>query len=76
MITGLSLSTSTTVHVVFSLLAIFSGFIVVLGMIKAKRREGWTAFFLLMAGATSVTGFLFPSTQLRAARSSSASSHW
>jgi hypothetical protein len=62
MISGLSPSSFTTVHVVFSLLAIFSGLIVVLGMIKARRREGWTAFFLLMAGATSVTGFLFPST--------------
>jgi hypothetical protein len=62
MISGLSISTFTTVHVVFSLLAIFSGFIVVPGMIKAKRFEGWTAFFLLMTGATSVTGFLFPST--------------
>jgi hypothetical protein len=36
-----------------------SGSIVVRGMIEAKRREGWTTFFLLMTGATSVTGFLF-----------------
>ena len=61
MISGLSPSTFTTVHVIFSLLAIFSGSIVVLGMIRVERREGWTTFFLLMTGATSFTGFLFPS---------------
>lgn len=56
---GLSTSTFTTVHVVFGLLVIFSGSIVVRGMIEAKRREGWTTFFLLMTGATSFTGFIF-----------------
>jgi hypothetical protein len=59
---GLSPSTFTTVHVIFGLLAIFSGSIVVLGMMRAKRREGWTTFFLVMTGATSVTGFLFHSS--------------
>lgn len=59
MILGLSTSTFTTVHVVFSLLAMFSGAIVVFGMMGAKRCEGWTTLFLLTTGATSVTGFLF-----------------
>jgi len=30
------------------------------GLIKAKRRNSWTAVFLVSTLATSVTGFLFP----------------
>jgi hypothetical protein len=50
----------TIVHVVISLAAIASGFIIVFGMIANKRLEGWTAFFLTTTVATSVTGFGFP----------------
>jgi hypothetical protein len=50
----------TIVHVVISLLAIASGFIVLFGMLAGKWLNGWTAFFLATTVATSVTGFGFP----------------
>jgi hypothetical protein len=50
----------TFVHVLLSLIGIFSGFVVVFGMLAAKRLDGWTALFLLTTVLTSVTGFLFP----------------
>jgi hypothetical protein len=50
----------TIIHVVISLLAIVSGFVVVLGLIAGKRLDAWTAFFLATTIATSVTGFGFP----------------
>jgi hypothetical protein len=61
MILGLSPSSFTELHVVISLLAMFSGLIAILGMLRAKRLEGWTIIFLVMAVLTSATGFLFPS---------------
>jgi hypothetical protein len=48
------------VHVVLSLIGIFSGFIVMFGLFAGKRLDGWTAIFLVSTVATSVTGFLFP----------------
>jgi hypothetical protein len=54
------LTTLTLVHVVVSLLGIFSGFIVVFGLLTDKRLDGWTALFLGTTVATSVTGFFFP----------------
>jgi hypothetical protein len=48
------------VHVVLSLAGIGSGFIVVFGLIAAKRLDGLTALFLATTVATSLTGFLFP----------------
>src|SRR6266567_1465877 len=50
----------TLVHVVLSLVGIGSGFVVVFGLINAKRLDGWTAVFLITTAATSITGFLFP----------------
>jgi len=50
----------TFVHIVLSLLGILSGFVVVLGLLTAKRLNGWTALFLATTLATSVTGFMFP----------------
>ncbi len=61
MILGMSISTFTLVHVVLSLIGIFSGVIVLFGMFSAKRLHGWTALFLATTVLTSVTGFLFPS---------------
>ena len=52
--------TLTLVHVVLSLLGIFSGFVAVFGLLAAKRMEGWTVLFLASTVATSVTGFFFP----------------
>ena len=54
------MTTFTFVHVVLSLIGIFSGFIVTFGLFAAKRLDGWTAIFLVSTVATSVTGFLFP----------------
>jgi hypothetical protein len=50
----------TFVHVVLSLIGIFAGFFVVLGLLTSKRLDGWTALFLASTVATSVTGFFCP----------------
>jgi hypothetical protein len=54
------MTTLTFVHVVLSLIGIFAGFFVVLGLLTSKRLDGWTALFLASTVATSVTGFFFP----------------
>ncbi len=64
MMLGMSLATITAVHVVISLIGIGSGFIVLFGLLTAKRLNGWTALFLLTTVLTSVTGFGFPFTHL------------
>jgi hypothetical protein len=64
MILGMSVSTFTLVHVLLSLIGIFSGFVVLFGMFSSKRLNGWTALFLATTVLTSVTGFLFPRDQL------------
>ncbi|HJT08168.1 MAG TPA: hypothetical protein VJ747_14645 [Stellaceae bacterium] len=61
MILGLSTSLFTLVHVALSLIGIFSGLFVLIGMLAAQRRPSWTALFLLSTIATSVSGFFFPS---------------
>lgn len=64
MILGMSASTFTLVHVVLSLIGIFAGAVVLFGMLRAKRVDGWTALFLATTILTSVTGFFFPSDHL------------
>ena len=54
------MKTFTLIHVVISLVGILSGFIVLFGMLTAKRLNRWTALFLATTVATSVTGFGFP----------------
>ena len=54
------MNTFTLVHVVISLVAIFSGLIVVQGMISMRKIEGITGLFLATTVLTSVTGFFFP----------------
>jgi hypothetical protein len=61
MILGMSTSTFTTVHVILSLIGIITGAVVMLGMLGAKRLDGWTALFLATTVLTSVTGFFFHS---------------
>jgi len=56
----LGMTTLTFVHVVLSLIGIFSGFVVVFGMLTGEKLDGWTALFLATTVSTSVTGFLFP----------------
>src|SRR6266536_1452857 len=48
------------IHVFISLAAIFTGIVVVLGMLGGKRLDGWTKWFLITAVATTITGFFFP----------------
>ena len=64
MILGMSTATFTLLHVVISLIGIFSGFLVLFGMFRAKRLPGWTALFLTTTVLTSVTGFGFPFTKV------------
>jgi hypothetical protein len=61
MVFGMTLQTFTVVHVMLSLLGIFSGLIVLYGLLTGKRLDVWTALFLATTVATSVTGFGFPS---------------
>lgn len=56
----LGMTALTFVHVVLSLVAIFSGLVVAFGLLAAERLDGWTAVFLATTVATSVTGFFFP----------------
>jgi hypothetical protein len=50
----------TILHVLISLVGIFTGLIVLFGMLAGKRLDGWTKWFLITTLATSVTGFFFP----------------
>ena len=50
----------TVVHTLISLIAIFTGIIVLFGMIGGQRLDGWTKWFLITAVLTTVTGFFFP----------------
>src|SRR2546430_4637910 len=54
------MKTFTLLHVLISLAGIFSGFVVLFGLVAGKQRDGWTKFFLATTVATSVTGFFFP----------------
>jgi len=61
MILGISTSTFTVMHVVLSLIGIFSGIVVLFGMLSANKLSGWTGLFLASTVLTSVTGFFFHS---------------
>jgi hypothetical protein len=50
----------TIIHTLISLIAIFSGIVVLFGMIAGRRLDGWTKWFLITALATTITGFFFP----------------
>jgi hypothetical protein len=50
----------TLIHVLISLVAIASGFVVLYGLLTGKPYRGLTALFLATTVATSVTGFFFP----------------
>ncbi|HEY2625153.1 MAG TPA: hypothetical protein VGI41_00230 [Candidatus Udaeobacter sp.] len=50
----------TQIHVLISLIGIFTGLIVLFGMLGGKRLDGWTKWFLTTTVLTSVTGFFFP----------------
>ena len=50
----------TIIHTLISLIAIFTGFVVLFGLLSDKRFDGWTKWFLITTLATTVTGFFFP----------------
>ena len=63
MILGLSTSAFTLIHVIISLIGIFTGVVVLFGMLVSKRLDGWTVIFLATTVLTSVTGFFFHSAK-------------
>jgi hypothetical protein len=50
----------TIVHTLISLAGIFSGLVVMFGMLGGKGLDGWTKWFLITNVLTSLTGFFFP----------------
>ena len=46
----------TIIHTLISLVAIFTGLVVLFGLLADKRLDGWTKWFLIAAVATTVTG--------------------
>lgn len=67
MIFGLSTSAFTTLHVVITLIAIATSFVVMFALVTSKAMPGWTAICLLFTVLTSVTGFMFPISGFTAA---------
>ena len=59
-IAGLSIQNFIIIHVIISLIAIVTSFIVMFGMICSKKLPGWAAFCLFFTVFTTVTGFMFP----------------
>ena len=57
--TTLSLDPLTLGHVAITLIAIFSGFVVLAQMLSSRLSGGWTGIFLATTLLTSVTGFVF-----------------
>src|SRR6266478_5580649 len=56
----LGMTPFTFAHVVISLVGIGSGFVVVYGLLAAKRFDVWSVIFLASTVLTSATGFFFP----------------
>jgi hypothetical protein len=56
----MALSAFTAFHVLVSLAAIASGFVVVYGLLQNRYFAGPTTFFLWTTAITSITGFMFP----------------
>jgi len=54
------MSAYTLAHVVLSLVGVVSGFIVLYGLLVARRMAGMTLVFLVTTFATCATGFGFP----------------
>ena len=50
----------TIVHMLISLIGIFSGLVMLSAWLGGYRPEGWTKLFLITTILTSVTGFGFP----------------
>jgi hypothetical protein len=64
MVLGMSLGVFTALHVLISLIAIGTGFIVLFGLINGRLPSPWNTVFLVTTILTSLTGFAFPNTKL------------
>jgi hypothetical protein len=64
MMLGLSPSSFAILHVIISLVAIASGFVVMFGLLGSRRMPASTTIFLFFTILTSATGFMFPATHL------------
>jgi hypothetical protein len=64
MVLGMSLGIFTALHVIISLIAIGTGFIVLFGLINGKLPSPWNTVFLVTTILTSLTGFAFPNTKV------------
>jgi hypothetical protein len=64
MMLGLSLANFTLLHVIISVIAIAAGLVVMFGMLSSQTMPAMTGIFLLFTILTSVTGFMFPFTEL------------
>jgi hypothetical protein len=58
------LTAFTLFHTALSLVALITGLVVVYELFASKISRRWTEIFLITAVATSVTGFMFPFTQV------------
>lgn len=56
----MSLEIYTLVHVLISVAAMFAGFGFLAGVLAGRIPPRWTAVFLILTAATSLTGFFFP----------------
>ena len=54
----------TFVHVIISLFGIFTGLVVMGGILSSNRLPGWTAAFFATTVLTSVTGYFFHNTHV------------
>jgi len=53
-------SPAVFIHIVISLVGIFTGFVVLFAWLGGRDPRGWTATFLVTTVATGVTGFFLP----------------
>jgi hypothetical protein len=58
------ITTFTLIHTLISLIAITAGLVVMGGLMAERRLDGWIGLFLVTTALTSITGFMFPLTQL------------
>jgi hypothetical protein len=59
-IIGISIPIFTKLHVIISLVAIFTGFFFVKRMLENKTLNFWNTIFLITTVLTTATGFMFP----------------
>lgn len=64
MVLGMSLGMYTMLHVIISLIAIGTGFIVLCGLINGRLLSPWNDVFLVTTILTSLTGFAFPNDKI------------